>query len=164
MVAVAACSRSEDQIEFERQAYQVPDNYTRTSAGGIVDTSHVDETDWQIGPRFQAFIDVTIPAYPNPTRNERVEVELLVSGSGSIDGIYAYAYPEAHDFSHRRRLDEVDRTLRNLETIVLSIDPADFAFNGVYSNALQVNNGLHRLYIYDRNNNLITYGDIQLKR
>ncbi|MDG5767783.1 hypothetical protein QA596_09925 [Balneolales bacterium ANBcel1] len=164
MISAAAmgCSRSEDQIEFERNAFRTPENFTRVSSGGVVDTSHVDDSDWQIGPMFRMFIEVEIPAFPNPTEDQRVEIELFATGSGTIEGIYAMAYPDMHDLSYRRLLDAEERTIRAAERVVLSFEPADFAYNGVYRVAQQTNNGLHRVFIFDRNNNLITYGDVQL--
>ncbi len=164
LLVTSGCSRSQDQVEFERNAFRTPENFTRVSAGGIVDTSHIDESDWQIGPMFQGFIEVEIPAFPNPTRNERIEVELLTTGHGTIEGLYAVVYPDFVDERSRRLADRVERSFQQtLERIVLRIEPVDFSPSRVYSDALDINDGLHRLFIYDRNNNLITYGDIQLE-
>lgn len=161
IVLLAACGRSEDQIDFERQAFRTAENYTETGPNGEV--IRRDDDDWRIGPMFQGFIEVQVPPFPNPTRGEPVRIELLVTGVGSLSGLQAVAYYDIFDERSRRVLYRHNRSPLEFGTLVFSIFPAEFDPGNNFSNARSRNNGLHRLFLYDNRWNLITYGDIKLK-
>ncbi|MBP3192654.1 hypothetical protein [Natronogracilivirga saccharolytica] len=161
LIFASGCSRSEDQVEFEREAFRTPENYTETTPSGEVVSR--DESDWQIGPMFQGFVEVEVPAFPNPTRSENVRIELLITGVGTVDGLRAVGYYDMFDQRSYRVLYEHDRSPLNFGHMTFTINPADFGVNRSYNAARQVNDGLHRLFIYDGRDNLITYGDIKLK-
>ncbi len=161
LIAVSGCNRSQDQIEFEQQAYRIPENYTETTPNGEV--VRRDEDDWRIGPMFQGFVEVVVPAYPNPTRGEPVQIELLITGVGTVTGLRAITYYDVFDERSRRILYFHHRSPLEFGPLIFSIYPAEFDPTNNYSAARQRNDGLHRLFIYDNRWNLITYGDIKLK-
>lgn len=155
------CSRSEDQVEFEREAFRTPENFTETTPSGEIVSR--DENDWQIGPMFQGFVEVEVPPFPNPTRGENLRIELLITGVGTVNGLRAVGYYEMFDQRSYRVMYQHDRSPLNFGHLTFTINPADFDGNRSYNAARQVNDGLHRLFIYDNRDNLITYGDIKLK-
>ena len=158
----AGCSRSQDQVAFEREAFRQPSGFTETRADGEIVSR--DERDWQIGPMFQGYVEVFTPAFPNPTRGERVRLELDISGLGVVEGLVAIGFYDMFDARTRRVLnDEYAWNRLDPGLYVIDINPAEFDRTNSYSSARQTNNGLHRLFIYDNRNNLITYGDIKLE-
>jgi hypothetical protein len=161
LIVLASCSRSQDQIEFEQQAFRTPENYTETTPNGEV--VRRDEDDWRIGPMFQGYVEVQVPPFPNPTRGEPVQIELLVTGVGAVNGLQAVAYYDVFDERSRRILYYHNRSPLEFGMLVFSIYPAEFDPGNNFSNARNRNDGLHRLFIYDNRWNLITYGDIKLK-
>lgn len=161
LVLVSGCNRSQDQIEFEQQAFRIPENYTETTPAGEV--VQRDENDWQIGPMFQGFVEVEVPPYPNPTRGEPVQMELFITGVGTVNGLRAVAYYDVFDELSRRVLYMHPRAPLNFGLLVFNIYPAEFDPSNNYSAARVRSGGLHRLFIYDNRWNLITYGDIKLE-
>ena len=157
----AGCSRSQDQIEFEQQAFRTPDNFTETTPNGEV--VRRDEDDWRIGPMFQGFVEVQVPPFPNPTHGEPVQIEILVTGVGSVLGLQAVGFYDLFDERSRRVLYYHDRSPLDFGILVFNINPAEFDIRNNYSEARRTNDGLHRLFIFDHRNNLITYGDIKLR-
>lgn len=157
----SGCSRSHDQIEFEQQAYRIPSNFTETTPDGRV--VQTDENDWQIGPMFQGFVEVEVPPFPNPTHGEHVRIELLITEVGTVNGLHAVGYYDMFDDRTQRTLYRHHKSPLDFGLLVFTINPAYFGYRNNYNSARQVNNGLHRLFIYDNRFNLITYGDIQLK-
>ncbi len=161
VILLSGCSRSQDQVDFEQQAYRTPQNYTETTPNGEV--VRRDEDDWRIGPMFQGFVDVQVPPHPNPTRGEPVRIELIVTGIGTVNGLRAISYFDM--FDERSMITHYihDRSPLEFGTLIFNIYPAEFDPGRNYSNARSRNDGLHRLFIYDNRWNLITYGDIKLK-
>lgn len=163
LILSGGCNRSEDQLEFEKEAFRMPENYTSTTPNGRVENR--DESDWNIGPMFRGYVEVDIPPFPNPTRSgsETVQIELLITGTGTVHGLRAVVYYDMFDDRSWRMVDEHDQSPVEDMLVVLDINPAAFDRNYNFDNARNVNDGLHRLFIYDNRNNLITYGDIKLE-
>jgi len=161
VILLSGCSTSQDQIDFEQQAYRTPENYTETTPNGEV--VRRDEDDWRIGPMFQGFVEIQVPPFPNPTRGEPVRVEMIVTGVGTVNGLRAVSYFDM--FDERSVITHYihDRSPLPFGTLIFDIYPAEFDPGRSYSNARSRNDGLHRLFIYDNRWNLITYGDIKLK-
>lgn len=161
LILLFGCSRSQDQIEFEQQAYRTPSGFTKTTPDGQV--VERDDSDWQIGPMFQGYVEVEVPPFPNPTHGEQVRIELLITGVGTVNGLRAIGYYDMFDDRTQRTFYVHDRTPLDFGLLVFTINPSGFGIGNSYNAARQVNDGLHRLFIYDNNYNLITYGDIQLE-
>lgn len=158
---ISGCSRSQDQIEFEQQAFRTPENFTETSADGRIISR--DDSDWQIGPMFQGYVEVEVPPFPNPTQGENVRIEILITGTGTVNGLQAVGYYDMFDDRSQRNLYTHNRSPLEFGLLVFEINPAEFGIGNNYNAARDINDGLHRLFIYDNRFNLITYGDIKLE-
>ena len=152
---VLSCSDNEEQQNFEQEAFNsVVENFTETSPDG--DIINEDPDDWRISPFFSGLIRVE-PAYPNPVLSSgRITIQIQVSAIESMNGAQILTFDEQE----------------NLKTIALDtriplptgftefrIDPIEFTNTGVRANA----KGLHRIFIFDLNDNFLTYGDIKVE-
>lgn len=152
--ALGACEDSAAQKKFESEARRTPNGITETDATGRI--IRTDPDDWRISPYFQGFVEVQTPAYPNPTGPERVTIDLFVTGMEAVNGIEAYG---------RTALGEPILLYEALDPniqvglVQVFINPSDFSRIGRYQDAI----GLHRVFIYDRRGNLMTYGDIRVE-
>ncbi len=63
LLITAGCAKSDDQKEFEDQAFRTPQNYTTTDANGRVEND--DPDDWRISPLYQLRVSITSEAYPS---------------------------------------------------------------------------------------------------
>lgn len=154
-VLVGSCSRNDDQDEFEREAWRTPEGITETNSNGEIISE--DPDDWRMSPMYQGLVEVSIPAYPNPVRSERIYVELLVS-LDAVHGLEVYTFPDGINSQQAyRQLHYENSTIEGLYEFYF--DPVLFSPSGTYDGA----RGLHRVFIADRNNNLITYGDIKVE-
>ena len=159
---LSGCSTSQDQVDFEQQAYRTPQNYTETTPNGEV--VRRDEDDWRIGPMFQGFVEIQVPPFPNPTRGEPVRVEMYIAIEGTVNGLRAVSYFDMFDERSMTFHYEHNRSPLPFGMLIFDIYPERFdPISRNYSNARSRNDGLHRLFIYDNRWNLISYGDIKLK-
>ncbi len=148
-----SCDDADDQREFEQQAMNSPSGYTETDASGNV--INEDPDDWQIGPMFSTTVDVQDPAFPNPTTGDDVTINLLVMSHDAVHGLYVYHRDDRGYFRNIYR----DDTSPLPPTIhQIRFDPTDLSVDGTFDTA----RGLHRIFIYDYNDNLITYGDVKV--
>lgn len=151
---ISACTNSDEQVNFEKDAFKTPDSFTQTTSSGEIISR--DNDDWRVSPLYINTVEVFRPAYPNPTVVQQITVEFLVSGIESVSGLVGYVLRQD------RSLSQVYRNSNNvLPTGLISIqlDPSIFSFSGTLSGA----QGLHRLLFYDLNDRLITYGDIKIE-
>lgn len=157
IAVLSGCSRNEDQDQFEREAFRTPEGFTETNSSGEI-TGNEDPDDWRISPMFQGFIEVSIPAHPNPTQGEFVRIELLVTGIESVNGLYVVSFEEESNYQVRELYYHDGGTLQPGITNI-SFDPILFSPTRVYADA----RGLNRVFIYDLRDNLITYGDVMVE-
>lgn len=155
---VTACSNNA-QNQFLRDAEQTPSGYTHTDVSGKILSK--DPNDWRIGPMFQGFIEVTQPPYPNPaSTNQEITLELNINGLQAIYGLYVYTNLNQSAGVNQAKLIYQDPSAPlSPGLITIKINPIVFSPTGVASDA----SGLHRIFIYDSRNNLITYGDIMIQ-
>lgn len=153
MTALLSCSSSDDaQQEFEQEAFRSPADITETnSSGDIIGT---DPDDWRVSPLYSGFVEIERPAYPNPTNGETVFIELLITGLGSVNGLEVVTLDERNIF---RTLYFDERQPLPVGFSLVSFDPVLFAPG---SNTISGAQGLHRVFIFDRRDNLVTYGDV----
>ena len=150
-----SCSSNDAQKKFEEKALAEPSGYTKTDVQGKVQSK--DEDDWRIGPMFQGYVDVETPAFPNPIHaGDKIEIQLSVTGIESVSGLEVYTRDENHKW---RSIYYDQQNPLPTGLYVIRLDPISFTYTNNYQNAV----GLHRAYIYDGNNNLITYGDIKIE-
>ena len=155
LLTLGACRNNEEQNNFEQEAFERPfTGITETNVNAeILDE---DPDDWRVSPFYAGLLRVT-PAFPNPiTTNQRFTVELNISALESVNGLEAVAFDENNRFV------QLFVDVRNPLPpgfISFTVDPLLFTNTGVRANAA----GLHRVWIYDLNDNLITYGDIRVQ-
>lgn len=144
------CTRNDAQREFEEEAYSFPNNYTKTTAQGQVES--VDEDDWRISPLFQGLIEIN-PPFPNPVAtNQAIQFEVEVTGIQSVSGIEVLVRFDDNSFRS---------VYQNFETLqpgltTLQINPIELAQFGNPEGA----RGLNRLFIFDGKSQMISYGDV----
>lgn len=154
ILAVAtSCSSHSAQDSFEAQARKTPSGITRTDAAGRIIST--DPDDWRIGPMFDGYVDVSVPAYPNPSRGERITIDLIISGLESVNRLQVYTRTPV---GTPLFLYEINDTPLPTGLNQIFLDAASFSQTRSYQDAI----GLHRVFVYDQNANLITYGDIQI--
>ena len=153
LVVATSCTSNSAQDSFEAQARKTPSNITRTDAAGRIIST--DPDDWRIGPMFDGYVDVSVPAYPNPSRGERITIDILVSGLESVNRLQVYTRTPS---GSPLFLYEINDSPLPTGLNQIFLDAASFAQTRSYQDAI----GLHRVFVYDQNANLITYGDIQI--
>jgi hypothetical protein len=151
---VLSCDRDSDQEQFEREAFAQPNNFTQTNANAEI--IRLDPDDWRIGPMFQGLVEMNAPAYPNPSSGTRFTVELLVTGLESVFGLEIYT---RDDFGRPYLIYTDNRRPLPPGIVDIYLEPVWFSPNRLYSTAI----GLRRVFIYDGNGNLITYGDLKIE-
>lgn len=157
MFTLTSCSSTDDaQRDFEREAFRTPSGITQTDgSGNIIST---DPDDWRIGPLFAGFVEVQQPAYPNPTTGQLVTIELLITGLGAVNGLDVVTLDDRNFF---KRLFFDERRPLPVGFTQIIINPVQFAPGG--SGTISGARGLHRVFIFDGRDNLITYGDIRVE-
>lgn len=153
---VISCSSNSNQTNFERESLRTPSGYTQTSQNGKVDSSMVDPDDWRIAPMFQGYIYVLHPAYPNPVKSANVTLEMQVTGIQAINGLFLY---KRNVNGQYQLLTSQPQAPLQTGVYPLQFNSVALSDNGTYSGAI----GLHRVFLYDDNNHLITYGDIKVE-
>lgn len=157
----AACSKSSDQRAFENRALTTPENYTEMTESGDVVENRTDPDDWQIGPMFQGLIEISQPAYPNPVNlNEPLEIGIEVKGIDGVNGLEILAFRDPDDPDQLRREPLYTNSESPLSTgsLTIRLNPGEFSLRGSGEQA----SGLYRILIYDGQQNLISYGDVEL--
>lgn len=148
-----SCGENPDQAEFEKEAHAQPSGYTQTDdRGNIVND---DPDDWRIAPRFSGDIEFSLPPYPNPSVTQTIRFEMLIGGLNSINGasIYVRRNNGTYKIVRSNRQSPLPTGL-----IQFNIDPLELSQD---YELYQIDN-LYRIFIYDNNENLITYGDIKI--
>lgn len=152
-----ACSQSDAQREFEREAFRTPQNITEmTQDGDPVTGGMTDPDDWRIGPDFRGLLDVETAAYPNPAQfNGNFFIELDLGFANTVSGLLVFAFQDpTRPPALLQDLDEA--SLATFTTLTLT--PSSFANSGGVGGS-----PVYRIIITDRNENVITYGDIEVE-
>ncbi len=150
--SITSCTRNDAQREFEQEAYSSPNNYTETAPnnGDILSN---DPDDWRTSPRFQGFINV-VPPFPNPvSTNQTIQFQLDVVAQGSVNGLLVYIIFD--DGDRRVIYEEFDPLPQSLYDFQISAS----ALSQVEGSPESAR-GLKRIYLFDLNNRMISYGDI----
>lgn len=152
-----SCSSNKGQNEFEKESLRTPNGYTHTDTQGQVVNNETDPDDWRIGPMFQGYVYVQSPAYPNPVKaSPAVRIELMITGIQAVNGLYLYR--RSVDGSYKLLASQPQSPMPS-GLAVLQFNSSQLSENGTYSGAI----GLHRVFVYDENFNLITYGDVKVE-
>jgi len=154
ILLLIGCGKSDDQKEFEEQAYSTPAGITETTANAQQDPISVDPDDWQISPMYRGFVQFETLPYPNPVvRNNATRFDLNVTGIESVPGLFIFIYDSASD----RLIQEIYREPDSLPTgnKSITLDTSTFPLN--------MANGLYRIILFDGRDNVISYGDIEVE-
>lgn len=150
LITISGCNQNSDQREFEKEAFSEPNRITETNDQG--DIINKDPDDWRIAPFFQGDIDLITPPFPNPVlTNDRLNINIQVNFLDRISGIYIRVYR----FGTLYPVDERTQITPGTTSIVL--DPR------IISGGIPQPAGLYRIIIQDETENVITYGDVEIK-
>ncbi len=148
---VTACSQDDDQREFENKAFSLPQSITQTNDRGEIVNGNEDPDDWRVAPFYQGLVFVD-PAYPNPVlTNQQLTLEIHLPYIDTISTLFAYVVRDAMHYDF----------IKQEPAMSLSV----FVFDPVNEIARHSENpqGLYRIIIVDDNDNVVTYGDIQIQ-
>lgn len=149
---IVSCTRNDAQRDFEREAYSAPNGITETAPNNGEVISN-DPDDWRTSPRFQGFINV-IPPFPNPViTNQNLQFQLDVIAQGSVNGLLVYILFQNGD--RKILYEDFDPLPLGLYDFQISASSLS-QFDGSPESA----RGLKRVYLFDLNNRMISYGDI----
>ena len=152
---VSGCSQSDDQREFERDAFNIPEGFTQTNGRGEIVDDNIDPDDWRIAPFFQGLISFNRYPHPNPVlTNDRITIEFFVTGVDAVSGIRVFA---VHNINNLSFLYEDNRTPLPTGLHSISLNPLQIA------QTPENPQGLYRIVIEDGNRNVITYGDVKIE-
>lgn len=147
---LTGCSQNSDQRDFEKQAFSEPAGITVTNERG--DVISQDPDDWRIAPFFQGDIELITPPFPNPVQtNDRLTINIQVNFLDRISGIYIRVFR----FGNFYEIDGRPQVSTGITTFIL--DPK------IIAGGIPNPQGLYRLIIQDENENVITYGDIEIQ-
>lgn len=149
-----ACAKSDDQRRFEDEAFVQPQGITQTTADGSIVSD--DPDDWNVGPMYQSLIIVDQPAFPNPVdynSNFTIRINLQTPDAVNQMIFYSFRYPTELNGP----IYELDQSRLQLFNSV-TIPASSIADQGAAGAA-----GTYRILIYDGRDNLITYGDVELR-
>lgn len=155
ILILAGCSKSDDQKEFENEAFNIPNEITATDASGSINENGNDPDDWRISPNYAGLVRVEKPAYPNPVVGDRFSIEIYIAGIDAIPS-NRMEFFILDSFGQEYQLPYVEENLTTgLITITLSR-------NLIAEISPNQSSNLYRILISDGRNNIISYGDVQI--
>lgn len=149
-----SCDDSDDQRKFEQEAMAEPSGFTETDATGEV--IQEDPDDWRIGPMFGTTVDVQDPAFPNPSEGDDITINIYILSNNAVDGLLVY-YRNENGYFRQLYRDPTSPLMPGIKQI--RFDPIDLSPTSTLDGA----RGLHRIFVFDGNENLITYGDVKIE-
>ena len=154
LILLAGCGQSDDQREFEREAFAPPNNYTETTDDRKIVSE--DPDDWRVSPFYQGLLEVD-PAYPNPVlTTDQVSIDML-SFDEVVSNIEVISY-FAEDNTIIRVIPRSDNVRIDLGTTI-SMQPSQMSRTDLTDDI----EGLKRIIILDNDGNVISYGDIKVE-
>lgn len=158
-ITAAACSQSDAQREFEREAQAPPENITEMTPGGQpVENGATDPEDWRSSPMYRGLVDIETPAYPNPVNlNTPLRIEINNKGIETLSGIEVYVFQFDITTDIAGPLYTAEQSSIFPGIITIQLDPNQFARRSTG------NTGIFRILIYDGRQNLISYGDVRVQ-
>lgn len=153
LFAVQGCTQNDDQQEFEREAFNRPENFTETRDNGEIVDGKEDPDDWRISPFYQGTLSID-PPFPNPVLStERVTLILLVTGVDAVNGFRVFVL---YDETNYVPIYEEFRSPLPPGVNTVTLDARSIA-------RFEENpEGLYRLIIEDLRGNVISYGDVKI--
>jgi len=159
--SLGACSKSDDQREFEQEARSGPNGYTETDSQGEVISE--DPDDWRISPMYRGLVTIgegitgSQPPYPNPLPlNQDLTLNLYINDIETLSKFYIYTFRPPSGLSGPIYSEE------DISSPILLSPPLSGELIAGSSSGSQAS-GLYRLLIYDGQDNIISYGDIRIE-
>lgn len=145
-VLLAACDSQRKQDEFAEDASRPPSGYVNTTETGEILMD--DPDDWRTAPLFAGKVRID-PARPNPVSAGNVVIPFSILDFNAIRGGLVL-----------RGFDANGRLIR-LAAEPGATQPGGFAFS--FNPSLLGSVGLHRLYIFDGADEIVSYGDLLIQ-
>ena len=145
------CTQDDAQQQFEAEAYQPANGYTKTDLQqNILET---DKQDWRVSPFYEGLLHV-LPLFPNPSNyGGTAYIEITLNGAP----IQSYLELGYLNFNLRWVPLQQEIVTSEFELVTFVIDTRNFGSNA------ELARGLHRLLLYDGNQRLITFGDLLIQ-
>lgn len=151
LLILSGCNQNSDQRDFEKQAFTVPSGITETDQNGNIIGSS-DPDDWRIAPFFQGDIELILPPYPNPVlSNGDLRIEIQVNFLERISGIYIRVYR----LSSFYQIDDRPQVSTGITPFIIGAN--------IIAGGNPNPQGIYRIIIQDENENVITYGDVEIE-
>lgn len=156
LFSAAACGQNDDQRDFERKAFSLPDGITETDERGQIVDGNEDPDDWRIAPFFAGLVFIDPLPGPNPvTIGDRITFSI---SSPFIDGIsFLEIIVLLQDGTNFQPKSVYGPARIDLSESII-IDPVLFGRTGTAESA----RGLHRIILLDGRENVISYGDVKV--
>ncbi|MDR8390833.1 hypothetical protein NC796_06780 [Aliifodinibius sp. S!AR15-10] len=157
LLLMAGCSKSDDQKDFENEAYSAPANYTAMNANGQPAVSNqTDPDDWRISPMYRGLVEVETEAYPNPVFiNSTFRIFIGINYITNLSRIEAFVFQTGFNQDGTGAIDTIEESQISEGTIpALIISPSSFPQNKL--------DNLYRVILFDQSGNVITYGDVKV--
>lgn len=153
--SIVSCNQSDEQRQFEREAISLPENITETTDNGAIVEGREDPDDWRIAPYFQGVVYVDPVPFPNPLlTNQRLNLNIFVTG---VDGVAGLRVLVLYNENSIRPLYESSTSPLPTGLTSISLAAGDIArFDDNPE-------GLYRIIVEDRNEVVITYGDVRIE-
>lgn len=153
-VMLSCSSEDDEQRTFERMAFQEPKGITVTNQAGKVQSE--DPDDWQVSPYYAGLVQVE-PAFPNPTfAAGMMNIHVIVNAIDAIDGLLVGVFDPAFE----------NRIIWSLYESPLPTGLQVIEFNTMLLgrfNTIESARGLHRVILFDRHQNVLSYGDVLIE-
>ncbi len=139
----AGCDTQEQQRDFADEAFSPPAGFVRTDQDGRILSD--DKDDWRTAPLYVGRVFVE-PAFPNPTAGQFVTIPVSVREFNAVPG--------GLQLSSR---DDTNRFVL-LDEIPEARDPGAYVFT--FNPLTLGRRGLVRVFIFDGQGELVSYGDL----
>lgn len=159
IIQLSGCSKSDDQREFENEALAEPRGITEVDTqGNVIDA---DPDDWRISPMYRGLITMGTPdnqpPFPNPLSfNQRLEINIYIRSLETLNRFEVYSFKQPTEANSPAIAIRENISTTTLVTLNLSGQIISGSSGGSQAS------GLYRIVIYDGQQNVITYGDIQI--
>lgn len=147
-----SCTSNDAQEDFERLAFSQAEGITQTDNNSTI-IGEPDEDDWRSSPFYSAIASIE-PAFPNPILyGTTATIDVDMRGN-SLTSLLELGY---FDFQNRWTQLDLREDISEFSTTPLTINSELFGSNA------DLARGLYRLVIFDANQRVVTYGDIEIE-
>ncbi|GAB5408284.1 MAG: hypothetical protein BalsKO_06490 [Balneolaceae bacterium] len=151
-ITILSCTSNDAQESFERQAFSQAEGITQTDNNSNV-VGEPDEDDWRTSPFYSAIANVE-PAFPNPILyGTTATIDIDMRGN-SLTSLLELGY---FDFQDRWTQLDLREDISEFSTTPLTINSQIFGTNASLAR------GFYRVVVFDGNQRVITYGDIEIE-